>query len=235
MSRFPDAAVVVSGGGRGIGKRIAERFEVEGARVVVLDLHPGVDGIVTDVGDAQSVAAAFAEALSRLGTIDVLVNSAGVLHLASLLDTSVEDWQRVMSVNAFGTFALMQAAGRQMVEQGRGGRIINIASMAAKKGGGGEAAYAASKSAVVALTRAAALEWGPHQITANAICPGYIPTEMGASTRTEADIALWSSYSPLGRLGTTDDVASLALFLASENGAYMTGQALNVTGGMVMH
>ena len=98
-----------------------------------------------------------------------------------------------------------------------------------------EGHYAASKAAVVALTRAAALEWGEHGIRANSICPGYILTEMGAATRTDEQIAEWTSYSPLGRLGVPDDVASLALFLASAEASYLTGQALNVTGGMVMH
>ena len=96
-------------------------------------------------------------------------------------------------------------------------------------------AYAASKAAVVALTRVSALELGAHGIRVNAMCPGYVLTEMGADTRTPEKVALWSSYSPLGRLGTTDDVAGLALFLASDEGSYFTGQAVNVTGGMVMH
>lgn len=233
--RFTGSRVVVAGGGRGIGRRIAERFTAEGAAVAVLDLDPGDDGIAVDVADPGSVATAMAEATDRLGGIDVLANSAGVLHLGGLLDTTVDQWRRVMDVNALGTFLLTQEAGRRMVAAGRGGRIVHIASMAAKKGGANEAAYAASKAAVVALGRAAALEWGGHGITVNTVCPGYVPTEMGAATRTEADIALWSSYSPLGRLGTTDDVAGTVLFLASDDGAYLTGQAINVTGGMVMH
>jgi NAD(P)-dependent dehydrogenase (short-subunit alcohol dehydrogenase family) len=129
----------------------------------------------------------------------------------------------------------MQTAARHWIGAGRAGRIINLASMAAKKGGANEAHYAASKSAVVALTRAAALEWGCHGITANALCPGYILTDMGAATRTEADVELWSSWSPLGRLGEPSDVAGVALFLASSDSDYLTGQAINVTGGMVMH
>ena len=129
----------------------------------------------------------------------------------------------------------MQVAAGSMVAAGRGGSIVTIASMAAKQGGAGQGHYAASKAAVVALTRVAAQEWGEHGITVNALCPGYILTEMGADTRTEDDIRTWCSYSPLGRLGTPADVAGLATFLASPDGAYLTGQALNVTGGMVMH
>ena len=138
-----------------------------------------------------------------------------------------------MNVPLYGVRS--SAAARSMIDAGTGGSIINLASMAAKKGGAMEGHYAASKGAVVALTRAAALEWGEHGIRANSICPGYILTEMGAATRTDEQIAEWTSYSPLGRLGVPDDVASLALFLASAEASYLTGQALNVTGGMVMH
>lgn len=235
MPRFDGVRVVVAGGGRGIGAGIVERFRREGARVVVLDLEPAGDGIAADVSEPDSVGPAFDDAVGRLGGLDVLVNSAGILHLSPLLETSLWDWHRVLAVNATGTFLLTQAAGKLLVAQGTGGRIVNIASMAAKKGGAGEAAYAASKAAVVAVSRAAALEWGEHQITVNAICPGFIPTEMGAATRTDDDVALWSSWSPLGRLGTPEDVAGLVLFLASADGNYLTGQALNVTGGMCTH
>ena len=106
--------------------------------------------------------------------------------------------------------------------------------MAAKAGGAMEAHYAASKSAVIALTRAAAIEWGPYGVTVNAICPGYVLTEMGAGTRTDEQVAQWTAKSPLGRLGRPEDVAGLVAYLATD-GAYVTGQALNVTGGMVMH
>jgi 3-oxoacyl-[acyl-carrier protein] reductase len=129
----------------------------------------------------------------------------------------------------------MQVSVRWMLDNGIRGKIINLASMAAKKGGAGEGAYPASKAAVVALTRQAALEWGCHGITANALCPGYILTEMGAPTRTPQDIETWSAYSPLGRLGEPSDVSGVALFLAGPDSDYLTGQAINVTGGMIMH
>jgi 3-oxoacyl-[acyl-carrier protein] reductase len=129
----------------------------------------------------------------------------------------------------------MQVAVRHMIDGGTGGKIVNLASMAAKTGGAGEGAYPMSKAAVVALTRVAALEWGKYGITANSICPGYILTEMGAATRTEELMREWSSYSPLGRLGDVADVAGVAVFLSSSEADYLTGQAINVTGGMVMH
>jgi 3-oxoacyl-[acyl-carrier protein] reductase len=121
-----------------------------------------------------------------------------------------------------------------MLEQASGGCIVNLASMVVHRNGCDEGVYAASKAAVVALTRAAAAEWGPAGIRVNAIAPGYVLTGMGADTRNPDDVAAWTALSPLGRLGTPDDVAGVALFLASPDGAYLTGQTLGVTGGMVM-
>lgn len=249
MSRFEGTRVVVVGGGGGIGGRIAERFAEEGADVLVLDLlrraDPALGGASSsgpgrgirhcDLVDAVSVEAAFAVALAELGGIDVLVNSAGILARGSLLDLTPERWDLVMDINARGTLFAMQHAARAMIDQGAGGTIVNIASMAAKAGGGDEGAYAASKAAVVGLTRAAALEWGEHLIRVNALLPGYVLTDMGKDTRTDEDVAIWSKKSPLGRLGTPDDVAGFALFLASVDGEYLTGQSFNVTGGMIMH
>ncbi|GAA4111977.1 3-oxoacyl-[acyl-carrier-protein] reductase [Nocardioides fonticola] len=240
-ARFTGTGVVVAGGASGIGARIAERFAAEGARVVVLDrAAPRCDDhlagvIAADLVDESSVTAGFAAAVEELGQVPVVVNSAGIHLLAPLLETSLADWQRIQDVNARGTFLLTRVAAAHMVDAGLPGRIVNIASMAAKQGGAREIAYAASKAAVVAISRVAALELGCHGITVNAICPGYVPTDMGAETRSEDDVRRWCSMSPLGRLGTPDDVAGLTLFLASPEGSYMTGQALNVTGGMAMH
>lgn len=243
--RLAGARVVVTGGARGIGGEIAARYSAEGARVVLLDrlvdegtAHAASIGGVfleVDLADPVSAQSVTEEAVARLGGVDILVNSAGIFRLTPLLDITVADWNLMFSINARAMLTTMQVAVRSMLAAGHGGKIINLASMAAKKGGAMEGHYAASKAAVVALTRAAALEWGVHGITANALCPGYIMTEMGAGSRTEADIALWSSYSPLGRLGQASDVANVALFLASSDADYLTGQAINVTGGMVMH
>jgi len=243
--RFAGRRVVVTGGARGIGGEIAARFAREGARVGILDrladvgrqhaadvggwFHP------VDLADPVAAAAVTAEAVDRLGGVDVLVNSAGILRFAPLLEVTPQEWDEMLAVNARAVLTTMQVAARSMITAGGGGRIINIASMAAKQGGAREGHYAASKAAVVALTRVAALEWGGHGITVNAVCPGYVLTEMGAATRTDDDVRAWARCSPLGRLGTTADVAGLATFLASDDGAYLTGQAMNVTGGMVMH
>lgn len=243
--RLAGLRVVVTGGARGIGGEIAARVASEGARVAILDrlvaegtAHAAAVGgsfHEVDLIDPDATAAATTTAIDALGGVDVLVNSAGIFKLVPLLEISVQDWNTMFAINARAMLTTMQVAVRRMMADGTHGKIINLASMAAKKGGQNEAHYAASKAAVVALTRAAALEWGCHGITANALCPGYILTEMGATTRSDHDIATWSSYSPLGRLGQAADVAGVAAFLASADADYLTGQAINVTGGMVMH
>lgn len=244
-ARLAGLRVVVTGGARGIGGEIAARVASEGARVAILD-RLAAEGAAhavalggtfheVDLIDPEATAEATTAAIDALGGVDVLVNSAGIFKLVPLLEITVQDWNTMFAINARAMLTTMQVVVRRLLADEQPGKIINLASMAAKKGGANEAHYAASKAAVVALTRSAALEWGCHGITANALCPGYILTEMGAPTRTDADIAAWSAYSPLGRLGTASDVAGVAAFLASADADYLTGQAINVTGGMVMH
>ncbi|KAA1397430.1 SDR family NAD(P)-dependent oxidoreductase [Aeromicrobium ginsengisoli] len=234
---------VVTGGARGIGAAIARRLADDGVSVAILDL-PGDAGpaaaaelggtfVGVDLADAAAAMAAVDEAADALGGVDILVNNAGILRFASLLDLTVDDWDRTLAINARATVFTMQAAARAMIAQGGGGAIVNIASMAAKTGGLNELGYAASKAAVVSVTRSAAADLGPHQITVNSLCPGYILTEMGAATRTEEDVAAWSAKSPLGRLGAPQDVAGFVRFLVSPDATYLTGQAFNVTGGMI--
>ncbi|WP_394769117.1 SDR family NAD(P)-dependent oxidoreductase [Lacisediminihabitans sp.] len=243
--RLTGKRVVVTGGARGIGAAIAGRFASEGASVAILDrlvdegsrlaVELGGSFHAVDLVDPVDTTAATEAAIAGLGGIDILVNSAGILRCRPLLEVTVADWNEMFSINTRAMLSTMQVAARWMIAAGDGGKIINLASMAAKKGGAGEGHYAASKAAVVALTRVAALEWGEHGIVANSLCPGYVLTDMGAATRTDDDVKTWSSYSPLGRLGEPSDVAGDALFLASQDADYLTGQAINVTGGMVMH
>ncbi|MEY2848604.1 MAG: hypothetical protein RI885_1269 [Actinomycetota bacterium] len=242
--RLAGLRVVVTGGARGIGADIVRRFTAEGATVVILDrleeegrmLAAEVSGGYepVDLGDPVSTARATSAAVSWLGGVDVLVNNAGILKLTPLLDITVDEWNTVFDINLRAMLVTTQVIAKAMREAGHGGSVINIASMAGKAGGAGQAHYAASKAAVIALSRVSALELGPVGITVNSICPGYVLTEMGAATRTDGDVAEWSALSPLGRLGRPEDVAGLAAFLASRDAAYLTGQAINVCGGMHM-
>ena len=244
-ARLAGRRAVVVGGARGLGAGIVRRLHAEGADVHVLDRLAAEGSVVAsevggvfhevDLLDPGATTQAVEAAVSGLGGLDVLVNSAGILRFAPLLELDPQDWAEIQQVNTFGTLTTMQAAARHLIAGGVGGAVVNIASMAAKHGGSNEGAYAASKAAVVALTRVAALEWGAHGIRVNAVCPGYVLTEIGAATRTAADVARWSALSPLGRLGVPGDVAGVVAFLASDDGSYLTGQALNVTGGMIMH
>ena len=233
---------LVTGAARGIGRRIAQRLIEEGMQAALLDVDPAVEDVARDLGAASLVvdladAAQTRRALSagaEDGPYWLVVNNAGVFSKTPLLEMTLEEWDRVQVVNVRSMVVVIQALAPAMVAAGAGGRIVNVASMAAKLGTPGEAAYAASKAAVVALSRIAAMELGPHGVTVNAVCPGYVLTEMGASTRTADQIAAWTAKSPLGRLGDPGDVASAVAFLASDDGSYMTGQAINVTGGMCM-
>ena len=233
---------LVTGAARGIGRRVAQRLADEGMRVTLLDVDPtvertaaemGASSLVADLADEETTRRALAADADADGDpYWLLVNNAGVFAKAPLLEMDLGQWDDLQRVNARSMVVVMQALAPAMIASGRGGRVVNMASMAAKRGTPGETAYAASKAAVVALSRIAAMELGPHQITVNSICPGYVLTEMGADTRSADQVAAWAAMSPLGRLGQPADVAAVIAFLASDDGAYITGQALNVTGGM---
>ena len=236
--------VVVTGAARGIGASIARAFVAEGDQVVLVDRSSdvadtaadfGAKSSVCDLGDPGDARRGIAEAIDTMGGVDVLVNNAGVFEIVPLLEIEPEQWSTMFDVNTRSMLLTIQVAARQMIDQGTGGRIVNMASMGGKDPAPGQAHYAASKAAVIALTQGAAKELGEHQITVNSLCPGYVLTDMGADTRTPEMIAAWSSRSPLGRCAAPDDVAAMAVFLASPQAAYLTGQAFNVTGGMIMH
>ena len=242
--RLAGRLAVVTGGAQGIGAEIARTFAAHGARVAVLDLlaerartHADAIGgiaIAVDLREPGEVQRAMAEAIGELGGIDILVNNAGVLRFADILDITVDDWDLTFDVNVRSMLLTTQAAVPTMRERS-GGRIVNMASMGGKTGAPGQAHYAASKAAVISFTRVCAMEFGQWNINVNCICPGYVLTEMGAATRTPEKVAAWAARSPLGRLAETTDVANMALFLAVDESSYCTGQAMNVSGGMVMH
>ncbi len=243
-ARLSGQRAVITGAARGIGAEIARTYAREGATVLILDLDVelaqqvarsiGGHAAQVDLADATATAASLATAIAMLGGIDILVNNAGILTMAPLLNITVENWDTTFAVNTRAMFVTTQVAGRAMVAQG-GGTIVNMASMGGKIGTANQAHYAASKAAVIALTRVAAIELGPHNIRVNCICPGYVLTDMGTATRTPEMVEAWAAKSPLARLATTTDVANMALFLASAESSYCTGQAMNVSGGMVMH
>lgn len=255
FAELRERVVLVTGAASGIGAGVVDAFLAEGARVVAADLayqsstlRPGRDGewtIGLDVRDEGAVERAVAEVWDAIGAVDVLITAAGVSTLAFAIATSEADWDLNLNVNAKGSFLIASHVARRLVAEQRAGRVVFIASQAGKNGYRGMSAYVASKHAVLGVTKTMAVELAPHGITVNAICPGIIETPMKHRERVEGgalrgmtaeEVAAEDrSQVPLGRTGTVQDVAGVALFLASDLSSYMTGQGLNVTGGMTMH
>ncbi len=250
VTRLAGRRVIVTGGARGVGAAIVRTFAAEGARVALLDrradeaasLADTVRGRAwtVDLADVGATREAMDRAIAWLGGLDVLVNNAGILRFGALLDLEPEEWDEVFGVNTRAMLVTTQMAARAMIafrtpSDDSAGKIVNMAGAGGRTGGAGYAHYAASKAAVVALTQAAAQELGPHGITVNCLCPGFVRTDMGTADRSVQDIAAWSALSPLGRLAEPEDVARAALFLASDDSNFLTGDALNVAGGMTVH
>jgi 3-oxoacyl-[acyl-carrier protein] reductase len=246
--------LVVTGGLTGIGKGIADLFLTAGANVVIGDIacKPGVDKVHdrlvhtrTDVTAQQDADALIRTAVEAFGGVDVLVNNSGTSTMDYVTDIKESDWDKVMDVNAKGVYLVSQSGAKQMLRQGRGGRIINIASQAGKNGYRCMGNYCASKHAVLGFTKVMAIELAKEQILVNAVCPGIVETDMKRRERVEGAVlrgmspeeilAEDRSQVPLGRTAQPEDVANVVLFLASPLSSYMTGQAINVTGGMTMH
>lgn len=257
MKRFVDKVAVVTGAAQGIGAAMALRFAQEGANVAVLDRQDpaasvqacqetGAEalGIVVDVAQKSSIEAAVAQILDKWGRLDIWVNNAGIFDNTPLTKLSEERWDQVSNVNYKSMFLCAQLAAPPMLAQ-KWGRIINISSMAGKVAFPDEVAYCSTKSAVLGLTRALAVELGPHGITANAICPGPIYTDMLRATHQSlADqhhitLDAWDAQIlatiPVGRYGQPADIAGLAAFLASDDAAFINAQAINIDGGMVFY
>lgn len=235
-------SAIVTGAAQGIGLAVARRLLDEGMTVTIIDRSPSVvetaaelgsacHGRIVDLGDVAQTRRVAQESIEEMGGLWLLVNNAGIFAKVPILKIDPADWDTMMAINVRSMLVMLQECAPPMAAAG-GGRIINQASMAAKLGTPGEAHYAASKAAVVALTRIAAQEFGPDQITVNSICPGYVLTEMGADTRDPVQVAEWTAKSPLARLASPDDVANAIVFLASEQAGYITGEALNISGGM---
>ena len=226
-------AVVVTGGASGIGKAIAEAFTANGDRVAVLDRSGAAGSIAVDVSDEASVKAAFAAARSRLGSIDILVNSAGLLTESPLEDMTLAMWNETIAVDLTGVFLCCREVVGEMRQQ-RWGRIINIASQLAIKGGTGLSHYSAAKAGVVGLTKALALETAADNVLVNSIAPGPIETPLVDGISEEWKAAKRAGL-PLLRFGLADEVAPTALLLASDPGGNLyVGQTLGPNSGDVM-
>jgi len=242
MARLQGRAAIVTGAASGIGRASAELFAQEGARVLAVDrpgadltfVVPGIESLIADVAADDAPAAIVGRAVQAFGGLDILFNNAGVA--ASTLAAEMTDaaWDQVQAVNLRAVFRLCRAAIPHLTASEHG-RIINTASVMAAGTDYGLAAYCASKAGVLGLTRTLALELGKHEVTANAILPGAIRTGMTARNFDDPSIAeVWAKKSVLRRLGQPVDVARVALFLASDDAAFVTGQAIAADGGMTL-
>jgi meso-butanediol dehydrogenase/(S,S)-butanediol dehydrogenase/diacetyl reductase len=256
MGRFDGRGVVVTGAAQGMGRAIAAAFLAEGARVVLGDMNEdGVkataaeldaDGkafaVRCDVTKSGDVASLVDTAVDRLGAVDVFVNNAGTITMRQVVELSEEEWDTVMDVNAKGVFLCSRAILPHMLER-KSGSIVNIASQAGKRGYRLFAHYCASKAAVIVFSKGLALEVAPH-VRVNCVCPGIVNTDMMereyaweeamTGEPKESIQTRWMAGIPMGRFQEPEHIARVALFLASDDASEMTGQAINVTGGMVM-
>jgi NAD(P)-dependent dehydrogenase (short-subunit alcohol dehydrogenase family) len=225
---------------------IGTQSELEGIVAEIRAAGGDAVGVVCDVLEESQVHSLVAAAVKQYGQLDIMVNNAGIGYLMKpIVETDGASWDAVLGVNLRGVFFGIKHAAKQMIAQGGGGRIINIGSQASKSGFPFAAAYVASKHGVVGLTRTAAIELGPHRINVNAICPNHVTTGLGAwqnqyfSAATgrseEKYLADMRSRIPLGRPGLQEDIAKACVFLASQESAYMTGEAMNVSGGEEYH
>jgi 3-oxoacyl-[acyl-carrier protein] reductase len=239
---------VVTGGSRNIGFAIAKKFAASGMKVALLSVSEGsaesaaraIDespdvalGLRCDVSDVGSVELALARVANHFGGLDVVVNSAGILDLAKIPEMSVEHWDRIMAVNLRGTFFVIQKA-LPYLEKSRAPRVINLSSNSGRMGGFENGmAYSASKGGIIALTYGIARQLASRRITVNCIAPGTIESDMSRARDNETLKRLLSRF-PIGRLGTTDEIAAAACYFASEEAGFTTGAVLDVNGGLFM-
>jgi 3-oxoacyl-[acyl-carrier protein] reductase len=238
---------VVTGGGRGIGRAICLALAERGADIAAVDILEAeisgvvnevrslgrrAVGIVCDVTRPDQVRVMFSRVEADLGGVHILVNNAGVTRDNLIVRMSDEEWKKVMDVNLTGVFNCCREASRPFMKQ-RFGRIVNIASVVGLMGNAGQVNYAASKAGIIGLTKTVAKELATRGVTANAIAPGYIDTEMTRAISDQARSKLMSMI-PMAKLGSPRDVANLVAFLASDDASYITGQVINIDGGMLM-
>jgi 3-oxoacyl-[acyl-carrier protein] reductase len=246
MSELEGQVALVTGAARGIGRAIARRLAAGGARVVCADCLPAeetaseivdelggpAEAVELDVTDSEAAAAVVTSVVADYGRLDILVNNAGITRDQLLVRMKPEDWRRVMAVNLDGVYNVTQPAAKVMMRQ-RSGRVVNIASVVGLMGNAGQCNYAASKAALVGLTKSLARELGSRNITVNAIAPGYIETAMTEGLNEQQREALLRTLA-IPRLGTAEDVAAAVAFLSGPDAAYITGTVINVSGGLYM-
>ncbi len=253
MQLLANKISLITGAAQGIGQAIAQAYAEHGAHVVVADIDgpkaqavadainaagwPRAIAVAMDVSEPQDVERAMAATVAEFGRLDILVNNAAILRANYIVDCPLEEWRAIFRVNMEGTFLCSQAAARQMIAQGQGGCIINIASASARKADPKHAAYSSSKAAIVCFTRILALELGPYGIRANAILPGATETDMLRKVFDEVpgirEVLIGRTV--LGKLGQPRDQANAAVFLASDMASHITGEHLIVSGGEFMN
>jgi 3-oxoacyl-[acyl-carrier protein] reductase len=244
MGALDGKVAIITGSARGIGKEIAKKFLSEGAKVVISDVNAEACAETVKEFGANSIAIPcnvtvkaeveklVDETKAKLGSVDIVVNNAGVTRDALFVRMKEEDWDLVLNINLKGTFLMSQAAAVVMMKQ-RSGKIVNIASVSGLFGNAGQANYASSKAGIVALTKVTARELASRGVNVNAIAPGFIRTAM-TDKLTEDIKANINKQIPFGRMGEVEDIANTAVFLASDKSSYITGQTLAVCGGLTM-
>ena len=249
MLNLTDRVAMITGGAGGLGLALADRLATLGANVVVNDIPQAEEAAervaemvrkhgrkalvaLGSVTSADDVGKTVDAALEEFGKIDILINNAGITRDGLLIRMSEQDWDMVLEINLKGSFLCTKAVARPMMKA-RYGRIVNIASVAGVMGNAGQANYSASKGGLIALTKTTAKELASRSITCNAVAPGFIETRM-TEVLDEQVRAQWLQNIPLGRPGTPEDVADVVAFLASDAAAYVTGQVLNIDGGLIM-
>ncbi|UFI44751.1 L-iditol 2-dehydrogenase [Pseudomonas savastanoi] len=257
MKRLEGKSALITGSARGIGRAFAQAYIQEGARVAIADINlqraqatanelgPNAYAVSMDVTDQTSIDQAIAAVVTQTGKLDILINNAALFDLAPIVDITRDSYERLFSINVAGTLFTLQAAARQMIAQGHGGKIINMASQAGRRGEALVAVYCATKAAVISLTQSAGLDLIRHGINVNAIAPGVVDGE-----HWDGVDAMFARYEnrplgekkklvgeqvPYGRMGTADDLTGMAIFLASPDSEYVVAQTYNVDGGNWMN
>jgi len=258
-ARLRGKVAIVTGGGRGLGRAVAERLSKEGAAVCIMSLHHesaqaaaadiarkfgATIAVGGDVAVEEDMHACVERAVSMFGRLDIMVNNAGTIAVDPVTDTSVEEWDRVITTNLRGTFLGCREAAHQMIRQGDGGRILNCSSGAGRRGSGLVAAYTASKFGIIGLTQSLAVELAKHRITVNAYCPGHVTStpmwdylaerfsQLNGVTPADVKKAV-AHEAPLDRAGTPEEIAGLVAYLASDEAAFVTGESVLIDGGLV--